>query len=439
MIRGFIQSKAAQTRFGGAFYHIWMSPWTLWMGFRYLKSKKSSQFLSFITLLSIFGVGLGVAAMIVVLSVMDGFESELKKRLMTSELHVLIKPTSKVPGFDLGFVPIDSFVNPEIENDERISGFWPVLASEGILRTGRKVTGVVAKGVGKEQLAKLRTYVVESAESQLLIKHEGSKIYRSPGIYVGQELAFEMGIIPGDFVTLISPTETEGPMGGVPRLKKYVVEGVYRSGLPEQELHTVFMKKKAMESFLRRKNVLSHWEISVKDFDTAPALASEIREQAPHFLVRDWIQLNANLFASLKLERISMFVILAFIVIVASFNIVTTLSMMVLEKKKEIAILKAMGARRGQVAAIFMSEGLLIGTLGIGGGVGLAWLICTVLKRYDFIELPDIYYDRTLPVSFESVVYLGVGLAALAIILAACLYPSNRAAKLHPLEGIRNG
>ena len=188
---------------------------------------------------------------------------------------------------------------------------------------------------------------------------------------MGQELAYEMGLIPGDQVTLISPTETEGPLDSVPRLKKYFIEGVYHSGLPDQELHTVFAADSAVRSFLRRADVMSEWEIAVKDFDQAPALASKIRELAPQFRVQDWAQLNSHLFASLKLERVAMFVILAFIVIVASFNIVTTLTLMVLEKKREISILKAMGARHGQVAAIFLAEGMLIGGIGVGGGIAL--------------------------------------------------------------------
>jgi lipoprotein-releasing system permease protein len=260
-----------------------------------------------------------------------------------------------------------------------------------------------------------------------------------PGIFLGQELAYEMGLIPGDQVTLISPTEFEGPVEGIPRLKRYNIEGVYHSGLPEQELHTVFARQAGVYSFLRKSAVVSQWEITVKDFSQAPEIASEIRASAPGFRVQDWVQMNSHLFASLKLERMSMFVILAFIIIVASFNIVTTLTLMVLEKKKEISILKAMGARNGQVAAIFLAEGVLIGGVGVGGGVLLGFLLCAGLKRYEFITLPDIYYDRTLPVTFDLKYYVVVSVCALLIVLGACLYPSRRAAKLDPLEGIRFG
>lgn len=427
----------------GAVRHLWQSPWTSWVGLRYLKSKKNSRFLSFITFLSVLGVTVGVTAMIVVLSVMDGFEAELKKRLMSSDLHVLITPSMEAPGFDSGFVPKNSLGNTGIsellKGERDVLSFWPIVSTEAILKSGRKVTGVVFKGVTDERMARLKSQLTESADKQMLVSREGAGTTRLPGIFIGQELAYEMGVIPGDQVTFISPTETEGPLESVPRLKRYVIEGVYHSGLPEQELHTVFAPEAAVRSFLRRQDAVSQWEISVKNFEDAPAIAKKVRALAPHFKVQDWIELNAHLFASLKLERISMFIILAFIIVVASFNIVTTLTLMVLEKKREISIMKAMGARHGQVAAIFLAEGILIGGLGVGSGILLGGFLCSILRRYEFIQLPDIYYDRTLPVTFDPRYYLGVAVCAVLIVLAACLYPSRRAARLNPLDGIRFG
>jgi lipoprotein-releasing system permease protein len=430
-------------RDAGAVRHLWLSPWTTWVGFRYLKSKKNSRFLSFITVLSILGVGVGVTAMIVVLSVMDGFQNELKKRLMSSELHVLITPTPAVPGFEMGFVPNGSFSTPEVEryikSNSDIATYWPIISTEAIFKVGRKVNGIVFKGVTEERLEHLKAQLVEIKPPGDGTEAKVEPVSKLPGIYIGQELANEMGVVSGDQATLISPTETEGPMDSVPRLKRYQVIGVYHSGLPEQELHTVFAPESAVRSFLKRNDVVSQWEISVKDFDRAPSVAAGLRALAPQFKVQDWIQLNSHLFASLRLERISMFVILAFIVVVASFNIVTTLTLLVLEKKREISIMKAMGARNGQVAAVFLAEGLLIGGVGIGGGVSLGFVLCVLLKRYEFITLPDIYYDRTLPVTFDPMYYVIVGLCAALIVLTACLYPSHRAARLHPLEGIRFG
>jgi lipoprotein-releasing system permease protein len=437
-------SRYAGNPDAGAIRHLWLSPWTRWIGFRYLKSKKNSRFLSFITFLSMLGVGVGVTSMIVVLSVMDGFEAELKKRLMGSELHVLVQPTTEVAGYDQGFVPRESFLDEQgIEQfrkrNPEIQSFWPVVSTEAILKVGRKVTGIVLKGVTASRLELLKPQLIESAEPQMLVRREGPDTLRLQGVFLGQELAYEMGLIPGDSLTLISPTEMEGPLGSIPRSRHFVVEGIYHSGLPEQELHTIFAPESYVRSFVRRQGAVSQWEVSVRDFEQAPAIAAKIREIAPKFRVQDWIQLNAHLFASLRLERIAMFVILAFIIVVASFNIVTTLTLMVLEKKKEIAILKAMGARHGQVAAVFLAEGLLIGGVGVVAGALLGLMICSVLRRYEFISLPDIYYDRTLPVTFDAKYYVLVSVCAILIVLAACLYPSRRAARLDPLEGIRFG
>jgi lipoprotein-releasing system permease protein len=423
--------------------NLWQAPWTTWIGLRYLKSKKNSKFLSLITLLSIVGVAVGVTSMITVLSVMDGFEAELKKRLMSSDLHILITPTPETPGFVDGFVPKNTIeltrIPEHLKEMPEIQQFWPIISTEAILKSGRKVAGVVLKGITQERIDRLKSQFTETAEPQMLVEKQGGEMIRLPSVFVGQELAYELGVIPGDQVTLISPTETEGPLDAVPRLKRYVVEAIYRGGTPEQEVHTVYAPEAGVRSFLRKADVLSSWEITVKDFDDAPRVAEELRQLAPQLKVQDWIQLNSHLFASLRLERFAMSVILAFIIVVASFNIVTTLTLMVLEKKREISILKAMGARNDHIAAMFLSEGLLIGGLGVGSGLVLAFTICSILRRYEFITLPDVYYDRTLPVTFQPMYYFGVAVCAIVIVLLACLYPSKRAAELNPLDGIRFG
>jgi lipoprotein-releasing system permease protein len=420
------------------------SPWTVWVGLRYLKSKKNSRFLSFITLLSVIGVALGVTSMIVVLSVMDGFESELKKRMISSNLHILVQPSAETQGYRAGFVSGQILGDDDIKtivshSQGQIENFWPVVSTEAILKSGKKVTGAIFKGVTADRIKHLSSQLVESAEPHMLMDKSHGDTARIPGVFVGQELAYELALIPGDQVTMISPTEVEGPVEGIPRLKRYVIEGVYHSGLPDQELHTIFARDTDVRSFLRKANVVSQWEVTVADFNRAPEVARQMRSALPTFRVQDWMQMNAHLFESLKLERMSMFVILAFITIVASFNIVTTLTLMVLEKKKEISILKAMGAQNSQVASIFMSEGILIGALGVSSGALLGFIICSILRRYEFITLPDIYYDRTLPVTFNVSYYVTVCTCSLIIVLLACVYPSRRAARVNPLDGIRFG
>ena len=271
--------------------NVWEAPWTFWIGLRYLKSKKNSRFLSLITLLSILGVAVGVTAMIVVLSVMDGFEAELKKRLMSSDLHILVTPSELTPGYSEGFVPkntLDSTGIPaHLKDMPEIQQFWPVVQTEAILRSGRKVAGVVMKGVTDERIDRLRSQFIEEAEPQMMVEKQGGDVIHLPGIFVGQELAYELGVIPGDQVTMISPTETEGPLEAVPRLKRYVVQAIYKGGTPEQELHTVFATEGAVRSFLRKADILSSWEVTVKDFDRAPQIADELRKLAPNLKIQE--------------------------------------------------------------------------------------------------------------------------------------------------------
>ncbi len=394
-------------------------------------------------MISMLGVALGVLSMIVVLSVMDGFEAELRNRLMGTDLHILIQPRPSAEGFVEGFIPAKAFEGNEamerLRAHPEVLSLWPIVQTEAILKYGKKVTGVFVKGVNQARVERLKEQWVEVADPLRLTEGEGLSSTRLPSIYIGFELAREMNMVAGDRVTLISPTETEGPMSSVPRLKRFVVEAIYKSGLPEQELHTIFAPDAAVRSFIRRQEVLTGWEVTLRNFDEAPALASSLAKKEPHLRFDDWSKLNSRLFASLRLERVAMALILAIIVVVASFNIVTTLSMMVLEKKREISILKAMGARNAQVGAIFLAEGALIGGVGTLLGVVLGFLACGVLRRYEIIELPDIFYDHTVPVTFNPSYYLGVVLAAGVIVLFACLHPSQKAARISPIEGIRFG
>ncbi len=427
------------------FQSLVRKPWTVWVGLRYLKSKKHSRFLSFITLISMVGVALGVTALIVVLSVMDGFEVEMRKRLMNQELHLLITPTVDAPGFDGGRVAAKDFEDSKfgkfLRAQPEIEGIYPVLQTEAILRGGRKVSGVVVKGVDDARLERLNSILVETARSPLRAPDlEGAASTTEVAkIYLGQALADEMGLIPGEMVTLISPTDTDGPFSTIPRLKRFFVAGIYGSGVPEQELHTVFSEMGSVRSFLRRAGVLTQWEVLLKDSESARDVRDRLSSQKGNYFTRDWMDLNAHLFASLRLERLAMFISLVFIVIVASFNIITTLTLMVLEKKREIAILKAMGARDPDIGAVFLAEGLLIGGVGTGLGMALGFGICAALRRWEFIQLPDIYFDRTLPVSFLPQYYLLIAVSALVIVLIASVYPSLRAARTDPLRGIRFG
>lgn len=394
-------------------------------------AKKSSSFLSIITAISVAGVGVGVLTMIVTLSVMSGFEDELKKRLFSAETHILIESNE-------GSIKSDPELIKTIQGSSPlIQKVFPVLQTEVILRSGKKVSGSVLKGIDSEQLAFIKSHVTEWAASELL--NEADK-EGSAHIYLGSEMAFDMGIIPGDMVTVVSPIESEGPFGAVPRVKRYIVEGIYKTGVPEQELHVIFAPMRDVEAFLKQSGMLSQIEVRVRSLEDSPQVAESLKKKlSSAYLIRPWQVLNAHLFESLRLERTAMFCILIFIIIVASFNIVSTLTMMVLEKKRSLSILRAMGATRKQIASIFLWEGLAIGISGVLGGGLLGLGVCALLAKYPIIELPEYYYDRTLPVVVQPVAIAVICASALAIVLLGALTPARKASELTPIQGIREG
>lgn len=372
---------------------------------------------------------MGVATLIVILSVMDGFEGALKSRLAQGEFHVLVtragEETDPYFRFEPGSVSRLYALSPDILSVN------PVLSTEAILKAGKKVAGMSMRGVAESHMSLLAGSLVEAAE--------GPKVLSREGLWLGKELAYQLNVLPGDRVQVISPTETEGPLESVPRIRSFRVDGIFESGLPEKDLHTVYASIEAVQEFLAKPGLVNRVEVSVRDFERSELSGGQIRgELGPEFRVQDWNQLNAHLFASLKLERITMFVILAMIVLVASFNIVTSLRMTVVEKRKEIAILQAMGATRRQIGGIFLVQGAVIGNIGTVIGLVLGLGTALLLKAYPVVELPDIFYDRSLPVKISPWFICFIVLTAVVIVVLAAFFPARAAAKIPPLEGIRN-
>ena len=404
-----------------------MTSLSSFIGLRYLRSKKNNAFLSLITFLSIAGVAVGVATLIVILSVMDGFEGALKSRLAQGEFHILVTRGEGDPYFEM---PIES-VNKIYSLSSDVQAVNPVLGTEAILKAGKKVAGMSMRGVSETHMSLLAKTLVEAAE--------GPKVLSRDGLWLGKELAYQLNVLPGDKVQVISPTETEGPLESVPRVRGFRVDGIFESGIPEKDLHTVYASLEAVQEFLARPGKVNRVEVSVGDFERSDRSGDLIRaDLGPDFLVQDWNQLNSHLFASLKLERITMFVILAMIVLVASFNIVTSLRMTVVEKRKEIAILQAMGASDRQVGGIFLVQGAVIGNIGTLLGLALGLGTTFFLKNYPVVQLPDIFYDRSLPVKISPWFVAFVVCTAMVIVVLAALLPARAAAKVPPLEGIRN-
>jgi lipoprotein-releasing system permease protein len=262
-----------------------------------------------------------------------------------------------------------------------------------------------------------------------------------PEVAIGNELAKNIGATVGTRIKIISPLGTLTPMGRIPRIKNFQVGAIFHSGMFEFDNTLVYASIPRVQDYLGMDDQVTGIDVQVKDIYAADKIAAAIAAKlGPEYQTRDWMRMNRSLFAALKLEKIAMFIILTLIVLVAAFNITSTLIMMVMEKTKDIAILKSMGATRRSIMQIFMLEGLIIGVIGTAIGLGLGFLLAGILQKYEFIKLPsDVYYISTLPVKIESLDVALIAGATILISFLATLYPSWQASRLEPVEAIRFG
>jgi lipoprotein-releasing system permease protein len=262
-----------------------------------------------------------------------------------------------------------------------------------------------------------------------------------PEIVLGKQLARTLGVYKGDIIYVISPTGILSPIGHVPAMRRFQVTGLFETGMYEFDGSLAYIHLEAAQDLLRMKASVTGIELRVKDIYNAREIADKIISKLGFpFWARDWMQMNRNLFSALKLEKIVMFIILALIILVAAFNIASTLIMMVMEKTRDIAILKTMGATEKSIGKIFVLKGVIIGAVGTGIGVLFGFILCKLLEKYKFIELPgDVYYITTLPVHLEILDIVVIAAAAIVICFLATLYPARQASKLNPVEAIRYG
>ena len=401
---------------------------------RYLLAKRRQTFISLITFISIAGVAVGVTALIVVLAVMNGFQRDLRDRILGITSHIV------VGRYDATIADYHEVID-EIKRENGVTGASPYIYTQVMLSSGRGVSGALLRGIDPQTAAEVVNIQKDMIRGNLtdLENTPSTSSENGPGIILGVELANNLGVRQKDWVTVISPTGRLTPIGQTPKSKLFQVAGIFQSGMFEYDNTLAYISLKSAQQFLGIGDVVSGIEVRVDDIYDAQAIAQKLRSRlGPSFWVRDWMQMNRNLFSALKLEKVVMFIILTLIVLVAAFNIVSSLIMLVMEKTRDIAILKAMGATTTSIRKIFVLEGLMIGVsgtiLGLLGGFGL----CGILKRYHFIELPrDVYYISTLPVHLEGTDVAIIAFSAIAISLIATLYPSRQAAKLEPAEALR--
>ncbi len=397
---------------------------------RYLRSKRRESFISVITLISVAGVTLGVMALIIVLSVMRGFENDLKGKILGMNAHMIVMRSG-------GIIRQPEKVMAEIKKVPGVRGASPFIYSQAMLSSPFAATGIVLRGIDTRTIGDV-TMLPKILKKGSFSGLKGGDL---PGILVGTELARTLGVRVHSIVRVISPQGvTVTPAGNLPRFRRFRVAGIFESGMYDYDSSFAYISLKIARQFFRLGKGVTGVEVKVKDIYAVGKIGKAIRKRLkfPYF-TRDWMTMNRNLFSALKLERITMFIILTLIVWVAAFNIVSSLIMVVMEKNKDIAILKSMGATNRSVMRIFMQEGLIVGIFGTFLGSFFAFIACSLLKKYQFIKLPtDVYYIATLPVQMSWFDFVAISLSAIGICFLATLYPARQAANLPPVEGLRN-
>jgi len=408
------------------------------IGNRYLRVKQT--FISLITILSIAGITIGVMALIIVIAVMSGAESEFRSRILGVESHVMIMR------YGSAFTDYRRIIK-DIEKIDGVKTASPYVFSQIMLRSSSRVSGAVLRGIDPGFAGQAIKSLDKTFLKQRLTQNQDTGTFAFvPGIILGRELARNLGVMENDIIYLISPRGMISPVGHIPAMKRFRVTGVFESGMYEYDTSLAYVHIKDAQSILHIGDSVTNIGVRVKDIYKADNIAENIAEKLNQkyktgsYWARDWMQMNRNLFSALKLEKKAMFIILTLIVLVAAFNIASSLIMMVMGKTKDIAILKAMGATNKSIRRIFVFKGMIVGLAGTVLGMCLGLTGCILLERYKFIKLPgDVYYFTTLPVKLEALDVFVIVSAAMIICYLATLYPARQASKLNPVEAIRYG
>jgi lipoprotein-releasing system permease protein len=410
------------------------------IGLRYLKAKRKQTFISIITIISIVGVMVGVMALIVVLAVMSGFEKTLKEKILGTQAHLVLLKASQ-QGMDHY-----EEVAKKVQEIKGVVSAAPFIFSQVMLSSESNVSGVVIKGIDPDRVGKVTELAHNMKAGRLQDLKEGGESDLS-GIILGVELAKHLGVSLNDVIQVISPLGTMTPMGMMPKMKRFRVVGIFYSGMYEYDNTMAYVSLESAQKFFGMGARVTGIEIKTNDIYKVKEMGKEIRQRMGFpFWTKDWMEMNRNLFSALKLEKIAMFIILVLIVLVAAFNIISTLIMVVMEKHKDIAILKSMGATSKGILKIFVIEGGVIGVvgtvfgtlLGLGAAFNLEKITGYVENLFGFkILASDVYYIDKLPSQVNPVDIALIVMTAILISLLATLYPSWRASKLDPAEALR--
>jgi len=401
----------------------------LLIGLRYLRAKRKETFLSLITLISMVGLIIGVMTLNVVLSVFSGFEEDLRDRILGFNPQIVVHSVT-------GIVDDAAELAPRVRAMPEVVAAAPFVYGQVMLSVQQKIVGVVVRGVGPEAESVINLQrLLKKGRVEDLVRPSGAM----PGLMVGREVARQLGVDAGDRVNVVSPTTERSAIAMVPRMEEFTVVGTFDSGMAEYDAQLVYMDLAVAQRFFGLGEGVTGIEARLHEPFRAKEIGRQIHERLGlPYRVRDWMDLNHNLFAAMRVGKTVYFIVLLLVVLVAAFNIVSMLIMVVMEKRKDIAVLKSMGATRGGVGRIFVFKGLIIGVVGTMIGNLAAFGTCMLLQQYRFIELPrDVYGIDTLKVKMHPEYFLAVTAASLLLCLFATVYPARQASRLSPVDVIR--
>ncbi|NLD37912.1 MAG: lipoprotein-releasing ABC transporter permease subunit [Desulfatiglans sp.] len=401
----------------------------LFLSLRYLKAKRKQAFISIISVISILGVMVGVMSLIVVLSVMNGFRSELMSRSLGIMPHIWVSS-------DEGSITEYESTKERLKSVQGVTDISPSIMKELLLQSSY-TTGAYVRGVDPEGITAITGIknMMQSGDISSL-KNTGDDI---PNVIIGIELAKSLRIGEGDIIKLNSPSGRLTPLGRTPKKQNFRVSGIFSSGLIEYDQRLIFISFEEAQRLFAMEGKATHLEVKVDNTEQSDITARKIREiLGSGYSVIDWKEYNRSLLGALKLEKTAMFIIQIMIVMVGALNIISVLVMTVLEKAKDIAILRTMGTTKKSIMSIFMIQGLIVGITGTLAGVISGLGICYLISNYIFIEIPsDVYPVSTLPVLIDYADVMVVTIAGFLLSFLTTIYPSWHASRLNPVETLR--
>jgi lipoprotein-releasing system permease protein len=404
-------------------------PFELHIALRYLLARRRQAFISLISLISTLGVMVGVSALIIALALMTGLQGELRNRILGASAHVYVSKRTGMADY-----------HAEVKRLEAVPGVVgaaPAILGKGLLRNEHDDAFISLKGIDpvlEPAVTDVGKSMVEGSVAALSQPVNGDDV---PGILVGVDLAKDLQLHVGDSVTLLTPEGTLSPMGMMPRARRVRIAGIFRLGLYEFDATYAFISLPLASRLLDKDADLI--ELRVKNFYDAPAIAQHIADTfGPDYWVQDWADMNKSLYSALWLEKMAISITIGLIVAVAALNIIASLVLLVMEKSRDIAILKTMGATRRSVMIVFMLQGLIIGLVGTAAGALLGTGLSWTLDHYQLITIPaDVYQVSHVPFVVLPLDFAVVVLSAVVICFLATIYPSRQAARLDPVQALR--